>query len=32
MGIWGSGKSSRKSTVMVQANEAVCDYLDSMKV
>jgi TetR/AcrR family transcriptional repressor of nem operon len=30
MGIWGSGKSGNKS-VMMQANEALCDYLDSMK-
>jgi TetR/AcrR family transcriptional regulator, transcriptional repressor for nem operon len=32
MGIWGAGKSSRDLKVMVQANEAICDYLDSMKV
>jgi TetR/AcrR family transcriptional regulator, transcriptional repressor for nem operon len=32
MGIWGSGKSSHSKSVMVQANEALCDYLDSMKV
>jgi TetR/AcrR family transcriptional regulator, transcriptional repressor for nem operon len=31
MGIWGSGKSSRSKSVMVQANEAFCDYLDSLQ-
>ncbi len=31
MGIWGSGKSSRRKSVMVQANEALCDYLNSLK-
>ena len=32
MGIWGSGKGSRNKSVMIQANEALCDYLDSMKI
>jgi TetR/AcrR family transcriptional repressor of nem operon len=31
MGIWGSGKSSRSKSVMMQANEALCDYLDSLR-
>jgi len=31
MGIWGSGKSSRNKSVMLQANEALCDYLDSIR-
>lgn len=31
MGIWGSGKSSRNKSVMTQANEALCDYLDSIR-
>jgi len=31
MGIWGSGKSSRNKSVMIQANEALCDYLDSIR-
>ncbi|HEY4307556.1 MAG TPA: TetR/AcrR family transcriptional regulator [Gemmatimonadaceae bacterium] len=31
MGIWGSGKSSRSKAIMMQANEALCDYLGSMK-
>lgn len=31
MGIWGTGKSSRSKSAMVQANEALCDYLSSMK-
>lgn len=32
MGIWGTGKSSKNKAAMIQANEALCDYLDSMKV
>ena len=32
MGIWGSGKSSRNKSAMIEANEAICEYLDSMKV
>jgi hypothetical protein len=31
MGIWGTGKSSKNKAVMMQANEALCDYLDSLK-
>lgn len=31
MGIWGTGKSSQSKTVMTQATEAVCDYLDTLK-
>jgi AcrR family transcriptional regulator len=31
MGIWGTGKSSRSRELMVQAGEAVCAYLDSLK-
>jgi TetR/AcrR family transcriptional regulator, transcriptional repressor for nem operon len=31
MGIWGSGKSSRNTSVMRQATQGVCDYLDSMR-
>ncbi len=31
MGIWGTGKSSRDRELMVQAGEAVCGYLDSLK-
>jgi AcrR family transcriptional regulator len=31
MGIWGTGKSSRSKELMVQAGEAVCAYLDSLK-
>lgn len=32
MGIWGTGKSSRNRDLMVQAGEAVCGYLDSLKL
>jgi len=32
MGIWGTGKSSRNRELMVQAGEAVCAYLDSLKL
>jgi TetR/AcrR family transcriptional repressor of nem operon len=32
MGVWGSGKGSRSKSVMIQANEALCDYLDLMKI
>lgn len=31
MGIWGSGKSSQRKEVVLEAVEAVCDYLDSLK-
>jgi TetR/AcrR family transcriptional repressor of nem operon len=31
MGIWGTGKSSKDVELMVQAGEAVCGYLDSLK-
>jgi len=31
MGIWGTGKSSRNSELMVQAGEALCGYLDTLK-
>ena len=31
MGIWGTGKSSQNKTVMMQATDAMCDYLDSLK-
>ena len=31
MGIWGTGKSSRSRELMLQAGEAVCAYLDSLK-
>lgn len=31
MGIWGTGKSSRSEELMVQAGEALCAYLDSLK-
>jgi len=31
MGIWGTGKSSQRKEVMVQAAETLCDYLDSLR-
>jgi TetR/AcrR family transcriptional regulator, transcriptional repressor for nem operon len=31
MGIWGTGKSSRREELMTQAGEALCAYLDSLK-
>lgn len=31
MGIWGTGKSSRNPQLMIQAGEAVCQYLDSLR-
>jgi AcrR family transcriptional regulator len=31
MGIWGTGKSSRSKQLMMQAGDAVCEYLDSLK-
>ena len=31
MGVWGTGKSSQSKELMVQAGEALCDYLDSLK-
>lgn len=31
MGIWGTAKSSRSAELMVQAGEALCGYLDTLK-
>jgi TetR/AcrR family transcriptional repressor of nem operon len=31
MGIWGSGKSSRRADIMRQATDGVCDYLESLR-
>jgi hypothetical protein len=31
MGIWGTGKSSQSTAVMMQATEAICGYLDTLK-
>jgi AcrR family transcriptional regulator len=31
MGIWGTGKSSRSKELMLQATEALCEYLDDLK-
>jgi len=31
MGIWGTGKSSRSRELMIQASEAICAYLDSLR-
>jgi hypothetical protein len=31
MGIWGTGKSSRSKELMLQATEALCEYLDELK-
>lgn len=31
MGIWGTAKSSQDAELMVQAGEALCDYLDGLK-
>jgi TetR/AcrR family transcriptional regulator, transcriptional repressor for nem operon len=31
MGIYGSGKSSRDESVMRQATDAICDYLESLR-
>jgi AcrR family transcriptional regulator len=31
MGIWGSGKSSRRTAIMRQATDGVCDYLQSLR-
>jgi AcrR family transcriptional regulator len=31
MGIWGTGKNSQSTTVMLQATDAICDYLESLK-
>ncbi|HEX6370830.1 MAG TPA: TetR/AcrR family transcriptional regulator [Longimicrobium sp.] len=31
MGIWGTGKSSRDATLMLQAAEAVCGYLEGLR-
>lgn len=30
MGIWGTAKYSQNERLMIQASEAVCDYLDSL--
>jgi len=31
MGIWGTGKSSRNEDLMIQAGEALCGYLETLK-
>ncbi|MBC7928340.1 MAG: TetR/AcrR family transcriptional regulator [Bryobacteraceae bacterium] len=31
MGIWGTAKNSQSKELMIQAGEALCDYLDSLK-
>jgi AcrR family transcriptional regulator len=31
MGIWGTGKSSQNKAVMMQATEAICEYLDTLQ-
>jgi AcrR family transcriptional regulator len=31
MGVWGTGKSSRDAPLMLQACEAVCDYLERLR-
>lgn len=31
MGIWGTGKSSQSKTVMMQATDALCEYLDTLR-
>jgi hypothetical protein len=31
MGIWGTGKSSQSKSVMMEAADALCDYLDTLK-
>lgn len=31
MGIWGTAKSSQSSALMVQATEALCEYLDNLR-
>jgi hypothetical protein len=31
MGIWGTAKSSQNPQLMVQAQDAICDYLDGLK-
>lgn len=31
MGIWGTAKSSQSEELMVQASEALCEYLDNLK-
>jgi len=31
MGIWGTAKSSQNPQLMVQARDAICDYLDGLK-
>ena len=31
MGIWGTGKYSQNQQLMLQATDAVCEYLDSLK-
>jgi AcrR family transcriptional regulator len=32
MGIWGTGKSSQSKAVLLQATEAICDYLDTLRI
>ena len=31
MGIWGSGKNSQSGELMIQATEALCSFLDTLK-
>ncbi len=31
MGIWGSGKNSQSGELMIQASEALCSFLDTLK-
>lgn len=31
MGIWGTGKSSRNAALMLEASNAVCDYLEGLR-
>ena len=31
MGIWGTGKSSRNEALMIQAGDALCGYLETLK-
>ncbi|HEY4304810.1 MAG TPA: TetR/AcrR family transcriptional regulator [Gemmatimonadaceae bacterium] len=31
MGIWGTGKSSQSKTVMMQATDVLCDFLDTLR-
>ncbi|MEP6766338.1 MAG: TetR/AcrR family transcriptional regulator, partial [Gemmatimonadaceae bacterium] len=32
MGVWGTGKSSRSEALMIEAAEALCEYLESLRV